>query len=1304
MLCRISAGLAMTLLVALTAGLVAQPASALNATSADAITVTLSGPSGHGAATQAPAAPTEGASAQGIATPADGAEPLARLVYLPVGTTEVAATDLVWQTLQETVALPAEAVRISPIMIARGQPVVVVSVSADALAGRDLASGRLQAVVEPKGPAGAPLAMGTMLAEPPRTHAGVYMIIAADEYVSSLADLVAWKTKVGFKVSLHPTSETGSSRDAIRNFVRNAYQNWDEPPLYLLLVGDVDKVPTGDIDGYVSDNIYGAVDGADGVDFIPDIYVGRFVANTPFDVDVQVAKTVGYESQPDTLASGGEWFGRGLMVAANQGSSTPLPTLHWAADELLGIGYTQVDSCFQGPRVGHIGRQDGPPCVKYYVDRGVSVLGYRGWARGDDGWEYPLYDLTHVPLLANGWKLPVVFSIVCHTGNFGRVGTDCFGEVWMKTGTPQEPRGAVGFIGTAETWSHSRWNDRVAIGIWESFCSDGVHRLSELLADAKISMLEHFPDELYMDTAPISPEESVEYYAYIYNALGDPGLAIWTAKPSPLNVQHAATLTHGQNTIDVQVRRRIGAAPVAGATVALSQDGVPIGVAYTAADGSAQVPVVMASQNPVTLTVTGENLYPWSVELPVVTAAGYLTCTDAEMAGNGLLPGQAAAVTVELTNTGTGSLPLVTATLEVPTGVTVSGDALSFGTIAAGQSATSQAPAQVTVGPETENGAQVEILVNSLSSGNPMGTSALRLPVVAPELTVTATLDGEDNVFDPGEEASLALTLRNAGVPAGEMTLTLRAPVPGLIELIDSTATLAPIATGEVGTTDATAFVVRIAGDVAVGTAIPLTLIAAHAGGPRTVVPFTLVVGQPDFSAPTGPDRYGYYAYDSADIEYPAQVPVYNWIECSLLFGGAGTKIQGIDDNVWSAILPLPYAFQYYGAEFDTVRVDDNGWLAFDTDYWYDLRNWNMPDPWGASSIVAAFWDNLVPLTEEMPSGVPHTDGIYYYNDTERHCFVVEWSRMKNWESNTDDLQTFEILLLDPTYYPTTSGDGVIVFQYKQIQNDDYTRMYSTVGIEDPTETDALVYSYANDYAVGASPLSPGLAIKLTTEAPVLQPITLARFAAGWSFRGGSALSGGSAGGAATGSSGAASAGAGVLVRWEFQDERPLAAFDLYRLPALAEDAWGAPVKLNASGLAPSSGEFFDRDADPQAKYLYRMIGADRYGKERVLGETLYGGPAAGGIQLQLPDGNVLSAGGRIVYSAGSATLRGLEIHDLTGRLVRELVGEGAAQGGIAVLNWDGRDGHGQLLPGGVYWVRLTTSAGDRTARVVVIR
>ncbi len=1237
--------------------------------------------------------PSPAAAASSVA-PATHA--FAQLVELPLGTEMLSAEDLLLVGPEGSRALSVDAVTISPIMIARGRPVAVVSIERSALPADVRETHGLEIVLKVAHRGGATLGMGTSLEDGPQTHHDVYMIIAADQFVSELDDLIAWKTEAGFDVRLHTISEIGAGREQIRQFVTEAYHTWDDPPGYLLLVGDEEHVPTGDVNGYVSDNIYAAVDGED---FLPDIMVGRFSAKTPTDVAVQVAKTVGYESAPDTTSGDGQWFSRALMVAADQGSTTPIATDRWAGEQLLDIGYTRIDSCYQGRRPGHIGSNEGPMCIKYHLDQGATLVGYRGWARGDLGWEYPLYDLTHVPLLDNGWMLPVIFSIVCHTGNFGNDETDCFGEVWMKTGTPEEPRGAVGFVGTAEWWSHSRWNDRMAIGIWEAFCFKGMRRLGDLVADSKMTMLEHFPDEMYMDDPVITLDETCEYYAYIYNTLGDPSLTIWTGRPQRLQVEHPSSMSRGQDHIEVQVSRS-GQTPVAGAMVSLAQDGRPIGVAVTDETGAAEVPLLGASQSQIVLTVTGENLYPYRGTLQVTTPSGYLAWTDAVIAGGALMPGVPTDVEIEVTNTGSGSVSNATAELTAPAGAGVANGSLSFGAVGADESATATSPARVTVDADIENGAQLAFTLESSASGGFLNSSQMWLTVSAPELTVTALSDGEDDRFDPGEDAQLLVTLHNAGPAAGEMTLALESVVPGQVTLLDSSAVMAAIATDEEAANTGDPFRLELDEEIAVGAVVPLRLIVDHAEGPQSTLTFNLIVGEVDFSAPSGPDDYGYYCYDSADIDYPDQAPIYEWVECSTLFGGEGEKIEGIADNYWSEVVHLPFSFTYYGVPYDSIRVADNGWIAFDTTDWYDIRNWNMPNEWGCASLVAPFWDNLVPSPEDIPG----TDGIYTYHDEERGCFVVEWSRLRNWEDTTDDFQTFQILLCDPAQVTSPTGDGVFVFQYKQIVNDDYTRMYSTVGIEDHTETRGLVYSYSNDYLPGAAPLSPGLAIKFTTEPPVYKAITLASFLATWTTdgTGTGVLSGDPPSGDPSGDP--ASSEAGVRVSWTHDDRRPLQCFELLRLAAGEEGQWEQAVRLCDQALVPGSGQFLDSSADPEAKYLYRMVGVDRFGKERILGETVYAGRGQGALFLQLPDGNVLGRGGRIAFGAGQAALTELAVYDVSGRMVRNLTRAAAGAEGPGILSWDGRGEDGRMLPGGVYWVRMATTQGDRTARFVMVR
>jgi len=62
-----------------------------------------------------------------------------------------------------------------------------------------------------------------------------------------------------------------------------------------------------------------------------------------------------------------------------------------------------------------------------------------------------------------------------------------------------------------------------------------------------------------------------------------------------------------------------------------------------------------------------------------------------------------------------------------------------------------------------------------------------------------------------------------------------------------------------------------------------------------------------------------------------------------------------------------------------------------------------------------------------------------------------------------------------------------------------------------------------------------------------------------------------------------------------------------------------------------------------------------------------------------------------------------LEILDLSGRRVRDL-GRSRPGAGTHYAQWDGRDGDGSAVEAGLYFVRLTTPGGARTARLMLVR
>ncbi|MCK4358182.1 MAG: T9SS type A sorting domain-containing protein, partial [Candidatus Cloacimonetes bacterium] len=106
--------------------------------------------------------------------------------------------------------------------------------------------------------------------------------------------------------------------------------------------------------------------------------------------------------------------------------------------------------------------------------------------------------------------------------------------------------------------------------------------------------------------------------------------------------------------------------------------------------------------------------------------------------------------------------------------------------------------------------------------------------------------------------------------------------------------------------------------------------------------------------------------------------------------------------------------------------------------------------------------------------------------DEENHYFVIEWSEFSN-VYNPDLKETFEVILYDPEYYPTTTGDGEILFQYKEIYNVDQDENYATVGIENESQTEGLLLSYSNIYTPTSQPLENETAILFTIkEGPII--------------------------------------------------------------------------------------------------------------------------------------------------------------------------------------------------------------------------
>ncbi|MBD3237601.1 MAG: hypothetical protein GF330_12925 [Candidatus Eisenbacteria bacterium] len=90
-------------------------------------------------------------------------------------------------------------------------------------------------------------------------------------------------------------------------------------------------------------------------------------------------------------------------------------------------------------------------------------------------------------------------------------------------------------------------------------------------------------------------------------------------------------------------------------------------------------------------------------------------------------------------------------------------------------------------------------------------------------------------------------------------------------------------------------------------------------------------------------------------------------------------------------------------------------------------------------------------------------------------------------------------------------------------------------------------------------------------------------------------------------------------------------------------------------------------------------------------------------LQLRAPRPNPAAGAARVSFALPATGHVELGVYSLDGRRLCALH-NGSASPGVHRIDWDGRDGAGQSLPAGVYYLRLVTPQGVRSAPITIVR
>jgi hypothetical protein len=414
------------------------------------------------------------------------------------------------------------------------------------------------------------------------------LVIVEQALQSAIQPLVDWKQQRGIQVTVRTLEEVGSTLETVQAAIDEAYDSWDPPATYVLLVGDNVPFYRGDYDYCASDYMFTTLDG----DLLPDVLISRVVGATPDEVSVQVNKVLSYEKTPPT-GTDGDWLRKVTGAACAESGSGPSDDQRFdlIAESMTAYGYTHIDKFYE--RDGSGTAQN----IQAALDDGRGWLFYLGHGSGYDFSSMsPPYSVSHVNQMANGSMWPLVVDCSCLNGGFETPGNDCMSEALMKHGTPDAPLGAVGNFASSTSTSWDPAGD-LAEGVAYGFADNGHAYWGAAALWARAYVFERWGSG--MDS---------EWLFQQWVLFGDASLQIRSMPALEPVVSYPGGFPMAESEFTVTVT--VDDQPFPYATVALHKPGEWDEVALTDADGAATFTLTPTDKGPMEVVVTGRDLVP----------------------------------------------------------------------------------------------------------------------------------------------------------------------------------------------------------------------------------------------------------------------------------------------------------------------------------------------------------------------------------------------------------------------------------------------------------------------------------------------------------------------------------------------------------------------------------------------------------------------------------------------------------------------------------------------------------------------
>lgn len=601
---------------------------------------------------------------------------------------------------------------------------------------------------------------------------GTLLVITHPMFTDAIQPYLNWKKQKGINTTLVTTTETGTTANAIKTYIQNYYTA--NPDLaYIQLVGDAAQVPTLTNGGGGSDPSYVMLLGNDNY---PELFIGRFSAETVAQAETQVLRSIWYER--DITVEDGTWIKKATGIASSEGGGgqgdmgeSDIAHQNLIRTDLLNYGYTSVDQAY-APSIT-------ATTLSNNFNEGRGFINYTG--HGDvTYWVTSNFSNTHVNALTNDYKLPFIVSVACVNGNF--TSTTCFGEAWLRATneTTGAPNGAVvAYMSTV----NQPWNEpmRGQDVITDLMVAHDKFTIGGLFFNGSSAMLDAYNNNassvLTMKTWII---------------FGDASLVVRNDTPQLQTVNSMDNLFIGLNTYEVTTN-----VPNALACLFNPETNEILGSAYTDETGHVTLNITpMTAPATIKLTVTAPNAVTFVKDVMVIPNDGaYIVYNEATvtLTGNNSLDyNSISPVNISITNVGnipannlTVTLrslnPYITVTDSVATVAQIPSETLfAINEVFSIQSAANcpdatNAPMQIIITDDQQN--------TWISNFNLL----LNAPVIEfGEMTINDTQANNNGRLDPGETILLSIPVQNTGHALSENGDVSYASTNPLVTILNS--------------------------------------------------------------------------------------------------------------------------------------------------------------------------------------------------------------------------------------------------------------------------------------------------------------------------------------------------------------------------------------------------------------------------------------------------------------------------------------------------------------------------------------